>query len=206
MSLDPRNRFLLLEEAPQQAEENAPTILLPDDYNENDFVNVGSNIIEIENLDSLIIKTSINEEERSLINFDTVVEITNNLNTETAKIISISPTANQLTQKFDLEIELRNSSFIPGQNISINFVPTKQERIFIPSNSIYIKNNQTFIYTLNLKNQVVKTEILIGNVIGSYTEVLSELDNATRLVKSNIYSLEDNERIEIANPIKITRD
>ena len=33
MSLDPRNRFLLLEEAPQQAEENAPTILLPDDYN-----------------------------------------------------------------------------------------------------------------------------------------------------------------------------
>ena len=33
MSLDPRNRFLLLEEAPQTTEENAPTILLPDDYN-----------------------------------------------------------------------------------------------------------------------------------------------------------------------------
>ena len=33
MSLDPRNRFLLLEEAPQVTEENAPTILLPDDYN-----------------------------------------------------------------------------------------------------------------------------------------------------------------------------
>jgi len=33
MSLDPRNRFLLLEEAPQSTEENAPTILLPEDYN-----------------------------------------------------------------------------------------------------------------------------------------------------------------------------
>ena len=33
MSLDPRNRFLLLEEAPQTTDENAPTILLPDDYN-----------------------------------------------------------------------------------------------------------------------------------------------------------------------------
>ena len=33
MSLDPRNRFLLLEEAPQETEENTPTILLPDDYN-----------------------------------------------------------------------------------------------------------------------------------------------------------------------------
>ena len=33
MSLDPRNRFLLLEEAPQPTEENAPTILLPEDYN-----------------------------------------------------------------------------------------------------------------------------------------------------------------------------
>ena len=33
MSLDPRNRFVLLEEAPQQSEEDAPTILLPDDYN-----------------------------------------------------------------------------------------------------------------------------------------------------------------------------
>ena len=33
MSLDPRNRFILLEEAPQQSEEDAPTILLPDDYN-----------------------------------------------------------------------------------------------------------------------------------------------------------------------------
>ena len=33
MSLDPRNRFLLLEEAPQTTEENAPTILLPEDYN-----------------------------------------------------------------------------------------------------------------------------------------------------------------------------
>ena len=33
MSLNPRNRFLLLEEAPQTTEENAPTILLPEDYN-----------------------------------------------------------------------------------------------------------------------------------------------------------------------------
>tara|TARA_R100001510_G_scaffold56803_1_gene63102 strand:+ start:623 stop:907 length:285 start_codon:yes stop_codon:yes gene_type:complete len=33
MSLDPRNRFLLLEEAPQQVEEATPTILLPEDYN-----------------------------------------------------------------------------------------------------------------------------------------------------------------------------
>ena len=33
MSLDPRNRFLLLEEAQQTTEENAPTILLPEDYN-----------------------------------------------------------------------------------------------------------------------------------------------------------------------------
>ena len=33
MSLDPRNRFLLLEEPPQPTEENAPTILLPEDYN-----------------------------------------------------------------------------------------------------------------------------------------------------------------------------
>ena len=33
MSLDPRNRFILLEEAPQQTEEDTPTILLPDDYN-----------------------------------------------------------------------------------------------------------------------------------------------------------------------------
>ena len=33
MSLDPRNRFILLEEAPQQTEEDMPTILLPDDYN-----------------------------------------------------------------------------------------------------------------------------------------------------------------------------
>jgi len=33
MNLDPRNRFLLLEEAPQQAEEDTPNILLPDDYN-----------------------------------------------------------------------------------------------------------------------------------------------------------------------------
>ena len=32
MNLDPRNRFLLLEEPPQQAEENGPTILLPEDY------------------------------------------------------------------------------------------------------------------------------------------------------------------------------
>ena len=33
MNLDPRNRFLLLEEPPQEAEEIGPTILLPEDYN-----------------------------------------------------------------------------------------------------------------------------------------------------------------------------
>ena len=33
MSLDPRNRFLILEEAPQQTEQDVPTILLPEDYN-----------------------------------------------------------------------------------------------------------------------------------------------------------------------------
>ena len=33
MSLDPRNRFLLLEEAPTPTEQDAPAILLPEDYN-----------------------------------------------------------------------------------------------------------------------------------------------------------------------------
>ena len=33
MSLDPRNRFVLLEEALQQTEESVTTIVLPEDYN-----------------------------------------------------------------------------------------------------------------------------------------------------------------------------
>ena len=33
MSLSPRNRYLLLEEAPTLTEQDAPTILLPEDYN-----------------------------------------------------------------------------------------------------------------------------------------------------------------------------
>ena len=33
MRLEPRNRFLLLEEAPQPTEQDSPTILLPEDYN-----------------------------------------------------------------------------------------------------------------------------------------------------------------------------
>ena len=33
MSLDPRNRFLLLEEAPAPTEKDTPAILLPEDYN-----------------------------------------------------------------------------------------------------------------------------------------------------------------------------
>tara|TARA_R100000657_G_C4584457_1_gene45438 strand:+ start:298 stop:582 length:285 start_codon:yes stop_codon:yes gene_type:complete len=33
MSLDPRNRFLLLEEASSPTEQDTPTVLLPEDYN-----------------------------------------------------------------------------------------------------------------------------------------------------------------------------
>jgi membrane fusion protein (multidrug efflux system) len=175
-------------------------------FKENDFINSGTAIIEIENLETLIVKTSINDEEKSLINIGEKVYIESGSKSAEGEITSINPTANPLTQKFDVEIQITDSDFVSGQNIQIKFIGNSKERIFIPSNSIYLKANKEYVYVLDQKNTVHKKEVITGNIIGEYIEVLNGLSGDERIINSNTYSLEENELINIANPVKIKRN
>lgn len=171
-------------------------------FDENDFVNMGTAIIEIEKLDKMIIKSSINAEEKSLIEVGDKIYLEANIKGE---ISSINPKVNPLTQKFDVEIEVENSNLVSGQNIQINFVGKSNNRIFVPTNAIFLKTNKEYLYILNNKNQVHSTEVKTGEIIGKYIEILEGLSGNERIVKSNIYSLKEDERIKISNPIKIKR-
>ncbi len=151
---------------------------------EGNIINPGQIVAKIENNETISVKTSVNEQEARLISSNISVSVLGEFGETTGEIVSISPTANELTKKIDLEIEIEKDTLITaGSFVKVKFSLSPQNIIFIPLNSIQLEENKKIVKVIDEKYQVQKREIEIGQIVGNYVEVTSGLTGNEKIIK-----------------------
>ncbi len=151
----------------------------------------GQLLVQIENTDKLLIKTSVNKKEATLLKVGDNVTIDG----EKGKIVSINPTLNAMTKKIDIEIET-DGDLTAGSFVKIVFSPGAKKSIFIPLNSISIISGEKVVKTVGKDLIVECKNVETGQIIGNYIEILSGLKGNEKIVTS-ITSLEEGEKIAL---------
>ncbi|MBL4694786.1 biotin/lipoyl-binding protein [Candidatus Gracilibacteria bacterium] len=160
---------------------------------EGNLVSPGQVIAKIKNTDSLIIKTAINSDEAALIAVGDKVMV----DSEEGIITSISPSADEITKKINVEIVIQNSEIKAESLVDIKFFANQKNRIFIPLNSIFLQNNKKFVKILNEKNRIQLQEVELGEILGIFVEITSGLNRSEEIIEAKGLFLEEGEKVKI---------
>lgn len=166
----------------------------------------GQILIKIEDTTELKVKLAISREEAELLKIGDTVSIESDFENMTGQIAAISPGANDITRKIDLEITI-----IKGQNtppadsiVKVIFNPKIENTIFIPLNSLLIEDDRKYVRVLTPDNKVEKKEVETGQTIDDYIEINSGLNGTEQIIKNSIAHLEEGEKVKVKSN-KISR-
>jgi len=163
-----------------------------------ELVSPGKTLIKIEQTNSILVKTSINEKEAELINIGDKTNIIINKTTIEGTITSISPNLNPATQKIEIEITIENKTNLKtGNNTTVIFKAKNNNKIYIPINSIFIKDEEKNIKIINSKNLIEYKTIVVGNIFNDQIEVLNGLNGNETIITTSTTFLEEGDKIEI---------
>lgn len=164
---------------------------------EGNLVSPGQILAKIENSDTLTIKTSLNEEELGFVNIGEKVRI-NTPDGPSAEIVSISPILDDITRKTEVEIEVeKDQSLLPGSFVKIFFPIDTDHKIFIPLNAVFIEDNKKIVKIVDENNRILFKEVVLGDIIDEYAEILKGLDGNEIIVNSQEILLENRDPVEI---------
>ncbi len=169
------------------------------DFKKGNQVSPGQTIFTIENTDSLIIKTSVNEDEIEFLRVGNPVKIISGNKEFDGNIYTIQPNINPQTKKFDLEVIMNNDQEIEnGAIVDVKFLPNSGNKDFIPLNSIVVIDGKKYVKVINKFNQVRLREVQTGTLIGKFIEVTNQLNNDEPIILATTTFLNEGDDVIIS--------
>ncbi|GLB49582.1 efflux RND transporter periplasmic adaptor subunit [Neptunitalea lumnitzerae] len=171
------------------------------------FVNVGTAIATVLNLDILKVKVFVNEQ--SVYNLkvgDTTIITTDVYPDKTFKgtISFISPEGDE-THSYIVEVALTNNKDFPlkaGTFVYTKFTTSNNKNtLLIPKVALLENTNKAMVYTIN-NNKAVLHTLKVGNNYGEYVEVLEGLNKGDLVIISGQINLKDKSEVSITNTNK----
>lgn len=168
---------------------------------EGNFVNPGSPIITIENLDNYTVKTSLSQSEAKFIKPGQKAFVqTNNDSIIEAQISEISPALNKQTGKIDVKLSIFGAApVLVQETVTIHFTPQMGDTRFIPLNTIFIQNGEKFVRIVGDENRLVYQKIIIGEIIGNYVEIVEGLKKSDKIVTTITTLAKEGDKITITS-------
>jgi RND family efflux transporter MFP subunit len=164
---------------------------------EGSLASPGQTLITIENPFSTVAKTSVNLEEAFLISESENIYIFSDQQFSEGEISYISPIADSKSKKIEVEVELNPQSIASEQFIDLIFEIEAENRTFIPLNSISQGDTSYTVKTVGEKNKVEKKDVIIGQIIGNYVEVLDGLDGDEKIIEAGTNFISEGETVKI---------
>ena len=184
---------------------------LVDDY---ERVNAKEPILRLQDNSSYKIKFFVPENDVQLIKgeltvknissfIDFYITLSNDTNKKyDAKLIDISTTAEKVTRTFEatLQMEVQNDiTILPGMTAQVNAMVKYKDKknIFIPYNCVFTDDSKkSFVWAIDKNNKVYKQEVNLGDLSKDSVEILSGLENVSRIVESGIRFLNPNDEVK----------
>jgi len=166
----------------------------------NNLTGPGQVVAIVQDLDSMEITTSINEDELALIKTGDSVMVSTNEITTTGAITEISPALSAYNKKITVKIKLSSTTgLISGQFAEIKFAP-KTQKIFLPLKTVSIENDKYFVKVISTDRTVEKRQIKRGRIIGSFIEVTEGLSDGEVIAISTSTFLKDGDKVAYKVP------
>ncbi|WP_413701418.1 efflux RND transporter periplasmic adaptor subunit [Psychromonas sp. KJ10-10] len=147
-------------------------------------VNLGQPLFSGMSLDKLRAVTEIPQRYIEALHKDPsfIITLTNGSQLFSDKI-TLFNYADQQSHAFKVRIELpeNNLQLLPGMWVKTQFVTGTREKILIPNSAILINNELTAVYR-QVQDNVVLTQIRLGNKSEGFTEVLAGLQDGDNII------------------------
>ncbi len=122
------------------------------------------------------------------------------------RISQIAQTVNPMTGTYEAEIQLENkqgkkliSGFVAQASIITGY---SDKSLVAPIESIIeADKNRAFVYRLNTDNKTVhKTPVIIGKIVGNGVQILSGIEEKTKIITKGANFLSDRSKVKVVNP------
>lgn len=149
-----------------------------------DFVGGFTPIAEVANNDALIITTFVGESDRNRIAVNDTVMIEGGIS---GIVVSIAPAVDAATKKIEVRIAADSQTLKSGDTVSItleNSSPDPENTgttFFVPITSVKFTETDGIVFSVD-DNTLVSHPVEIGEVRGSYVEILSGISADTEIV------------------------
>ena len=118
----------------------------------------------------------------------------------------IVPTADRAKATVMVKIGFKNydSKVLPEMSAKVAFLGeaidesklNEKPMLVVPTSAVFNQNNNSFLFTI-INDKVKRVEITIGRVSGDYTEIISGVDDGTKVVDNAPQTLKDGDKVSI---------
>ncbi len=157
-------------------------------FSEGSFLKPGDVIVGIYDIEKVKVKINIPERYNYDIKkgqkFEAVIPSKDKIRL-TGKIFAVDPLIDRSTRTFIVLGIIDNNeenSLKPGMMVNINIIFESKKNLSIPEGSIIPEDDETFVYTIDNENKVVKKKVQIGKRKNGIVEIISGVDESETIV------------------------
>ncbi len=172
-------------------------------YNVGDWVNPGSELGVVANVNEMVIKFFVSETEMVKIKMGDEVTIYSEFDKDNkvkGKVFEISRSASSDARAFQIKAKfknLKNTPFKPGMFVSLNLVLNSQKNVLtIPTPAITFVNNKNIVYRIK-DDMALPVEVKIGISNQNNTEVTEGLNEGDTIITLGMNNLKDSSKVSI---------
>ncbi len=174
-------------------------------FSEGSFLKPGDVIVGIYDIEKVKVKINIPEKYNYDIKkgqkFDAVIP-SRNKNRLTGRIFAVDPSIDRNTRTFIVLGIIDNNkenSLKPGMMVNIKIIFKSKKSLSVPEGSIIPEDDETFVYTIDNENKVVKKKVQIGKRKSGIVEIIKGID------QSEIIVFEGTNKIRNGTIVKINK-
>lgn len=167
-------------------------------------------VVTIADMNSLLVEADVSESNIERIQLNQDCEITLDAYPEksySAYVFKIVPTADRSKATVLVKVGFKNydSRVLPEMSAKVSFytepvdtsITNQKPILVIPASSVRNENGKSFVFTIS-NDKAVKNEIVIGQKLGSYVEVISGLQAGQKVISQLDEKIKDGVEVKLA--------
>lgn len=152
--------------------------------NVGDYVSAMTPVAEVANNDALEITVYVSEKEVVNLKVGEEVELSNG---ETGTITNIAPAIDPVTLKIPVKVAVESTDILNNDTISVRLATGNIEAdanvtLLVPLTAVKFQATDGIMFTVSQENKLVANPVSLGDVRGSFVEVISGIDSTTKFV------------------------
>jgi RND family efflux transporter MFP subunit len=166
-------------------------------------------VVTIADMNSLLVEADVSESNIERISLNQDCEITLDAYPEksySAFVFKIVPTADRSKATVLVKVGFKNydSSVLPEMSAKVSFftdpvdtsITNQKPILVIPSSAVKSENGKSFVFTIS-NDKAVKNEIVLGQKLGTYVEVVSGLQSGQKVISTLDEKIKDGVEVKL---------